>query len=132
MDENYEKKKSLSNIERHHIKGSKGWEKFLVNKLFNKQYENGDVYNNILIKALMIGNNGAFWAYSSNINISPFQFDKIQKLFNQNSIKFYLYRGYYYQSFVQKKIGNYIEYSQEVLFQGFWLIWPIFVYNNLY
>ena len=86
LDENYEKKKSLSNIERHHIKGSKGWENYLAEKLFNTQFENGDIYNNILTKALMIGNNGAFWAYSSNINISPFQFDKIQKLFNQNSI----------------------------------------------
>lgn len=86
LNENNEKMKSLSNIERYHIKGSKGWENFLAQKLFNNQNKTGDIYNNILTKALMIGKDGAFWAYSSNINISPLQFDEIQKLFNQNTI----------------------------------------------
>ena len=81
-------KKPLSNSQRHHIKGSNSWDKFVAECLFNKKYEDNDdikIYNNILTKAALVGNNGAYWAYSSNFIMSPFQYEKIKAFFNKES-----------------------------------------------
>ena len=82
---NQNNEKSLSNTELHHIKGSKSWNIFVAESLFNKQYDNNDIYNNILTKAALVGSNGTFWAYSSNFIISPFQYDKIKRFFTEDS-----------------------------------------------
>ena len=80
----------LSNVERYNIKGEKNWEAFVANKLINKMYDsNGEriIYNNILQKAAMVGNDGTYWAYTANFNIQPFEFFKLKQLFNLNEIK---------------------------------------------
>ena len=82
INQNNKKASSLSNTERYHVKGSKSWEIFVAESLFNKKI-NDDIYNNILTKAALVGKNGAFWAYSSNFIISPFQIDQIKKFFNE-------------------------------------------------
>ena len=81
-------KKPLSISQRHHIKGSNSWDKFVANCLFNKKYEDKDdteIYNNILTKAAIVGNNGAYWAYSSNFIMTPFQYEKIKDFFSKET-----------------------------------------------
>jgi hypothetical protein len=84
IKQNKKKYSSLSNTEGYHLKGSKSWQPFVAESLFNKKI-NGDIYNNILTKAALVGKNGAFWAYSSNFIISPFQINEIKKFFNEES-----------------------------------------------
>ena len=80
----------LSNVERYNIKGEKNWETFVANKLINKMYDsNGEriVYNNILQKAALVGNDGGYWGYTANFNIQPFEFFKIKSLFGLKEIQ---------------------------------------------
>jgi len=74
---------NMSNSELYNVKGK--WSAFVAEELFNKQYESKDIYNNILIKAAIVGNNGAYWAYSSNFDLQPYEFQKIKEIFNQNT-----------------------------------------------
>ena len=85
-----------SNVEDYNVKGSKGWESIVANTLFNKQYENGDIYNSILIKAALVGHNGIFWAYSSNFHLDPYEFEKLKIIFSKeenNSSKTLSFEG---------------------------------------
>ena len=66
-------------FEKYNLKGQ--WKSFVANALFNKQYENGDIYNDILIKAAILGENGAFWSYSSNFHLEPFELMKLKLIF---------------------------------------------------
>ena len=75
------------NIELHNIKGEQGWDIFVANALFNTQNENGDIFNNILVKAALVGENGLFWSYSSNFHLDPFEFEKIKNIFNLKTEK---------------------------------------------
>ena len=81
---------NITNAELYNVKGK--WKDFVAESLFNKQYESESkrIYNNILIKGAIVGNNGAYWAYSSNFDLQPYQFQNIKEIFNQktnNSIK---------------------------------------------
>ena len=79
----------LSNEERYNIKGEKNWEVFVANKLINKMYDSygkSIVYNNILQKAALVGNDGAYWGYTANFNIQPFEFFKLKDSFNLKDI----------------------------------------------
>ena len=53
--------------------------------LFSKIDKSGKIYHNILTKAALVGVNGAFWAYSSNFYLSPFQFEKIKHIFEKDA-----------------------------------------------
>lgn len=89
-----------SNIERGNIKGIQGWENYVANALFNQMYKNGDVYNDILIKAAIVGQEGKFWAYSSNFHLQPFEYEKIKIIFSKeenNSFKTLMLEGENYE-----------------------------------
>ena len=82
--------KNITNEELYNVKGE--WKAYVAQELFNKQYESESklIYNNILIKGAIVGNNGAYWAYSSNFDLQPGQFQNIKEIFNQktnNNIK---------------------------------------------
>ena len=66
-------------IERYNIRGE--WKPYVAYALFSRQYANGDVYNDILIKAAILGENGVFWSYSSNFHLEPFEFMKLKLIF---------------------------------------------------
>ena len=74
-----------TNIERFNVKGEEGWKNFVSEALFNKQYKNGDIFNDILMKAALVGDNGTFWSYSSNFHLSPSEFQKLKYFFNQKT-----------------------------------------------
>ena len=69
----------LSNVERYNIKGEKNWETFVANKLINKMYDsNGEriVYNNILQKAALVGNDGGYLGYTAKLIFNLLNFLK--------------------------------------------------------
>ncbi len=84
LNGNAEFKGSLDNIKIYNIKGNEDWKKFLANKLFSYKDKSGNIYHSILTKASLVGDNGAFWAYSSNFHLSPFQFGKIKLIFEED------------------------------------------------
>ena len=49
----------------------------------NKEDREGNVYNNILTKAAIVGDNGGFWAFTSNFHLTPYDFEIIKKVFKQ-------------------------------------------------
>mgnify|MGYP002626428950 CR=1 FL=1 len=62
----------------------------MANKLINKMYDSDGksiVYNNILQKAALVGNDGSYWSYTANFNIQPFEFMKIKSFFDLKEIK---------------------------------------------
>ena len=79
----------LSDEERFNIKGTKGWQNHITNALVNKMYETNEkslVYNNILQKAALVGDDGKYWAYTANFNIQPLEFFELKNLFNSKEI----------------------------------------------
>ena len=89
---------SRDNIRIYNIKAKEGWEKFLSNMLFSNKDKSGALYHNILTKAAIVGVNGAFYGYSSNFNLSPFQFEKIKHIFENDvdiNSKLFLGEGEY-------------------------------------
>lgn len=75
---------SQDNIKIYNIKGNEGWKKYLANMLFSNKDKSGNLYHNILTKAAIVGINGAFWSYSSNFHLSPFQFQKLKLIFEKD------------------------------------------------
>ena len=75
---------SWDNIKIYNIKGNEDWKKYLAHLLFSNEDKSGNVYHNILTKAAIVGINGAFWSYSSNFHLSPFQFEKIKLIFEKD------------------------------------------------
>ena len=59
------------------------WGAYITNSLVNKKDANGHVYNNVLVKAALMGLNGAEWAKICRLSVSKVEIDKLNELFKQ-------------------------------------------------
>ena len=65
------------------------WRDYVENALLNKQTDEGNIYNNILIEAGLFGLNGACWACTAN-NGNKWELDLkiLKEIFSQKSISY--------------------------------------------
>ena len=75
------------------------WGAYITNSLVNKQDANGHVYNDALTEAAIMGHNGAEWAKTAGLTITPDEIKNINTLFSQknNSIPSIVMGGKKYQ-----------------------------------
>ena len=75
------------------------WSPYITNSLLNKQDANGHVYNDALTEAAIMGHNGAEWAKTAGLTITPDEIKNINTLFGQknNSIPSIVMGGKKYQ-----------------------------------
>ena len=75
------------------------WSDYITNSLLNKQDANGHIYNDALTEAAIMGHNGAEWAKTAGLNITPDEIKNINTLFGQknNSIPSIVMGGKKYQ-----------------------------------
>jgi profilin len=75
------------------------WGAYITNSLVNKQDANGHVYNDALTEAAIMGHNGAEWAKTAGLTITPDEIKNINTLFGQknNSIPSIVMGGKKYQ-----------------------------------
>ena len=75
------------------------WGAYITNSLVNKQDANGHVYNDALTEAAIMGHNGAEWAKTAGLTITPDEIKNINTLFAQknNSIPSIVMGGKKYQ-----------------------------------
>ena len=59
------------------------WGAYITNSLVNKQDANGHVYNDALTEAAIMGHNGAEWAKTAGLTITPDEIKNINTLFVQ-------------------------------------------------
>ena len=60
------------------------WGDYIKICLINKKDCSGNIYNNVLVEAAIIGFNGAEWARTEGITVSKEEVNTLNKLFNQN------------------------------------------------
>ena len=61
------------------------WAAYITNSLVNRQDASGHVYNNVLVEAAIMGQNGAEWAKTAGLTVSKAEVDNLTKLFGQKT-----------------------------------------------
>ena len=62
-----------------------GWGSYIFNMLLNKKDTEGNIYNNILYDAAIIGLNGHIWSSTENFSLNAGSIETLNNIFNEKS-----------------------------------------------
>ena len=62
-----------------------GWDSYIHNMLLNKKDTEGNIYNNILYDAAIIGLNGLIWSSTVNFLLNAGSIETLNNIFNEKS-----------------------------------------------
>ena len=61
------------------------WATYIYNGLLNKEDTDGNIYNDILVEAAIIGLNGVIWSHTVNLSLNAGEIETLNNIFNERT-----------------------------------------------
>ena len=61
------------------------WATYIYNGLLNKEDTDGNIYNDILVEAAIIGLNGVIWSHTENLSLNAGEIETLNNIFNERT-----------------------------------------------
>ena len=62
-----------------------GWGAYIYNSLLNKEDIDGNIYNDILVEAAIIGLNGTIWSHTVGLSLNAGEIETLNNIFNERT-----------------------------------------------